>query len=260
MFLDLDQLNTVVTVGFAVALLTPLALRIGVGVLQEKMGLPGRLPMGTDETPFPLKIVKGLLTALVIILPVGVGRDYLDADQAHVALLERAGTGPVSVSQYVYLPESAMFGLAGRLPAIGLAAKSLSLKSGADALSPEQRALIRDEGSSYEKGLLLFNLTGDDITAWTVLYLKAGVMPLPPVPTHLAPGEMRDMRRSPVYSGCENPPPQSMTLQGERMVFVRSRIATIEGESSARVIWLSWPGMGPCLAQSLGLIKDGTQG
>lgn len=246
MFIEAAKFDLHMAILLALVTGAPLLLRILAGRFSS-----ARWPAGhrQDTAPLPVKAVKGTLTLAVVALPALALGPIFTASDRYAVVIERIDEDSLGFSASNYLPDTAVFGLAKILYPLGLAAPVPG------AVPDEVRpALV--EAVSGANGNTFVNMTGGPLTHWRISYTRDGITPAPPISTDLAAGAVMTHREAPLHAGCADPPPHLLRVRGDRDVWLIRRKATIQGERFSTVSWFSWPGLGACVNDVLGLSAE----
>lgn len=250
MFIEAAKFDLHMFILLGLVTAVPLALRILAGRFSS-----ARWPVGhsRDPAPLPVKFIKGTLTLAVVAMPALTLGPIFTASERYAVIIEQAPVeDTLTFTKSNYLPDTAAFGAVRVLLPLGLAGTEPPGRNGAAELPEATRAALV-EAVSGSNGNMFVNLTGRALVHWRISYTREGITPAPPVSSDIAPGEVLKRKAAPMHGGCADPPPHLLWVQGDRDIWLVRRKATIEGERFSTVSWFSWPELGSCVNDVLGL-------
>lgn len=252
MFIHSDDFDMSIVLLLIILVGVPLLLRIVAGRYSTRKWGPNIGGSGGDPAPGPMKLFKGLLTVSVVFMPIMLWGPISSASEKQIVVIEGIDDEQLALTRSHYIEKDAVFGLLGILGVFGQVSDTPPGKSGpvgSAAGLPEDLADPIDRSGKRD---LLINLSERPLTHWRVAYAADGVTPSPPIAAKIAHGATFSAPSKRLHAGCVDPPPHMIRVKGDREVWVIRRKATLRGERFPTVGWLSWPGLGACVGETLG--------
>lgn len=253
MFIHSDDFDTSIAILLLLLVGVPLLLRIVAGRYSARKWGSSLSGLSSDPAPGFMKVIKGVLTLAVVGLPAMLFGPISSASGKLVVVVETRDADRLAFTRSHFMPEDAAFGMVGILTAIGGASATPLGMSGPVGHGGALPADLAEKINAAGKRPLVVNLSGKPLTHWRIAYAADGITPSPPIAAQIPPGGSFAAPSNRLQAGCIDPPPHVIRVQGDRDVWVLRRKVAVDGERFPTVGWFSWPGLGPCVADVLGV-------